>query len=162
MQERTVLDMTIDLEDFFAVKVNQIIDNVSGNEPAQWGMMNAHEMLEHLVFPLDFAISETPAVLLTPEDKLQRQRTFLHSEFGMPRDFKPPFLPSDKTVPLIHHDLNASKQLLKDRIEAFLQVINAHDFTDKMHPIFGRLTKHEWLLFQYKHFMHHFMQFGLV
>ena len=162
MQDRAILDMHVNLEDFFSIRISQVIDTVKGDEVAQWGLMNVQQMLEHLLFPLNFAITVNPIILVTPEDKLERQREFLVSEFGMPKNFKTPFLPKDKTVPLIKQDLQESKQLLKETIVQFLNVINASDFTTKLHPVFGQLDKQGWLTFQYKHFSHHFMQFGLL
>ena len=162
MQDRAILDMSIDLEDFFQTKIIHIIDHVKGDESANWGMMNVHQMLEHLVFPLNFAIIENPIILVTPEEKLPRQREFLMSIYGMPQNFKTPFLPVDKTVPLIYQNLEDSKTLLKETIVKFLKVINAPDFTTKLHPVFGQINKQQWLFFQYKHFSHHFMQFGLL
>lgn len=162
MQDRAILDLSIDLEDFFQTRVPQIIDNVKGDEPSKWGLMNVHQMLEHLVFPLNFAITETPMILVTPEEKLPRQREFLISIYGMPQNFKTPFLPADKTVPLIHQNLEDSKKMLKDTILKFLEIINVPGFTTKLHPVFGQLDKQQWLTFQYKHFSHHFMQFGLL
>lgn len=162
LQDRAILDMTIDLEDFFQVTIPKIIDDIKGDEPAIWGMMNVHQMLEHLLFPLNFATTTNPIILVTPEEKLQRQREFLISEFGMPRNFKTPFLPADKTVPLINQNLQDAKEMLKDTIQQFLAVVNVPGFTTKLHPVFGQLNKQEWLTFQYKHFSHHFMQFGLL
>lgn len=124
--------------------------------------MNVHQMLEHLIFPLNFAITEAPIILVTLEEKLPRQREFLISIYGMPKNFKTPFLPVDKTVPLICQNLEDSKKLLKDSVLKFLEVINALDFSTKLHPVFGQLDKQQWLTFQYKHFSHHFMQFGLL
>ena len=162
MQDRAILDMHINLEDFFSIRIPQVIDTVKGDEVAQWGLMNVQQMLEHLLFPLNFAITVNPIILVTPEDKLERQREFLVSEFGMPKNFKTPFLPKDKTVPLIKQDLQESKKLLKETLVQFLNVINASDFTTKLHPVFGQLDKQGWLTFQYKHFSHHFMQFSLL
>lgn len=162
MQDRTILDMTINLEDFLQTKIPTIIDTITGDEPANWGLMNVQQMLEHLVFPLNFAIAENPVTQVTPEDKLPRQREFLISEYGMPKNFKTPFLPIDKTVPLICKNLEDSKNLLKETIVKFLEVINASDFTTKLHPVFGQLDKQQWLVFQYKHFTHHFSQFSLL
>ncbi len=162
MQDRVILNMEIDLEDFFRTRVPQVIDGVSGEELAGWGLMNVHEMLEHLIFPLNFAITDVPMIQVTPEEKLPRQQEFLVSAYGMPKNFKIPFLPTDKTVPLIKQDLQESKQLLKDTLEQFFKVIDAPYFTTKLHPVFGQLDRQGWLTFQYKHFSHHFLQFGLL
>jgi len=162
MQERPVLDMNIPLEDFFRGRVPAIIDAVSGDESAQWGLMNVHEMLEHLLFPLNFALMDPEMITVTPEEKLPRQREFLISVYGMPKNFKTPLLPLDKTLPLAYPDLAEAKKVLKETILKFLEVIHAPDFQTKAHPVFGPLDKEQWLIFQYKHFSHHFMQFALL
>lgn len=162
MQDRAILDMQIDMEDFFRKKVVHIIDAVTGDEQAKWGMMNVQEMLEHLIFPLSFVTTDTPIIQLTPDEKLPRQREFLTSVYGLPQNFKMPLLPADKTVPLIQQNLQDSKELLKETILQFLTIINTPDFDTKLHLIFGQLDKKGWLTFQYKHFSHHFMQFGLI
>ena len=162
LEDRTIIDMSIDLEVFFQITIPKIIDDIKGDEPAIWGLMNVHQMLEHLLFPLNFAITENPIILVTPVEKLPRQREFLMSEFGMPKNFKTPFLPVDKTVPLIKKELQDSKNLLKETIQQFLKIINEPTFKTKLHPVFGEIDKQQWLTFQYKHFSHHFMQFGLL
>ena len=162
MQNRVILDMNIDLEDFFRSRVLQLIDDISGDEQPRWGMMSAHHMIEHLAFPLEFVLFNDKVQLIMPEEKLPRQLEFLHSEYGMLPNFKPPFLPKDETVPLKTANLKDAKEYLKQTISRFLETINAVDFTTLLHPIFGQLNKRQWLIFQYKHFMHHFMQFGLI
>ena len=47
MQDRAILDMHINLEDFFSIRIPQVIDTVKGDEVAQWGLMNVQQMLEH-------------------------------------------------------------------------------------------------------------------
>ncbi len=162
MQDRAIVDMNIDLEDFFQTKTVQVIEAITGDEQPLWGMMSIHHMLEHLVFPLEFVLFNEKVQLITPAEKLPRQREFLYSEYGMPVSSKPPFLPKDETVPLKTATLQEAKDQLKRTISQFLHTINKPDFTTLLHPLFGRLDKREWLIFQYKHFMHHFMQFGLV
>ena len=137
LEDRTIIDMSIDLEVFFQVTIPKIIDTG---------------------FP-EWLIE---SILVTPVEKLPRQREFLMSEFGMPKNFKTPFLPVDKTVPLIKKELQDSKNLLKETIQQFLKIINEPTFKTKLHPVFGEIDKQQWLTFQYKHFSHHFMQFGLL
>ncbi|MBK8353022.1 MAG: DUF1569 domain-containing protein [Saprospirales bacterium] len=51
---------------------------------------------------------------------------------------------------------------MKETIQQFLKIINEPTFKTKLHPVFGEIDKQQWLTFQYKHFSHHFMQFGLL
>jgi oxepin-CoA hydrolase/3-oxo-5,6-dehydrosuberyl-CoA semialdehyde dehydrogenase len=162
MQDRPLLDMTADKEHFFKVKVPQIINNIKGEEPALWGMMTVQHMIEHLMFPLQFVHMGANIQILTPPEKLDRQREFLMGPYGMPRNFKMPLLPADKLPKLIGENLESSKSLLFNALSGFLEVIYQQDFTTLPHPLFGYLNKEEWLTFQYKHFLHHFQQFGLV
>jgi oxepin-CoA hydrolase/3-oxo-5,6-dehydrosuberyl-CoA semialdehyde dehydrogenase len=161
MQDRPVLDMSVDKEYFFKVRVPEIIGNIRGDEPALWGMMSVQHMIEHLMFPLEFVHMGMTIQVLTPPEKLERQREFLMGTYGMPRNFKMPLLPADKLPKLMGEDLNASKALLINALQGFLKVINQQDFTSLPHPLFGYLNKEEWLTFQYKHFLHHFEQFGI-
>jgi hypothetical protein len=63
---------------------------------------------------------------------------------------------------LLFTSLEESKQYLKDAVSMFLKVIYQPDFTTKLNPFYGELDRKGWLTFQYKHFAHHFMQFGLL
>ena len=162
MKNRPILDMNVSMEDFLSVHVPNIIKKIIGNEKAQWGIMNVHEMVEHLIFPLNFVSMAPEMVIITPLDKIENQYLFLKSEFGMPKNFKFYLLPEDRTLPIIYPDLNEAKQKLNEAIEKFLNTINSPQFTKKTHPIFGKLNREEWLIFQYKHFTHHFTQFGLL
>ena len=161
-EDRVILDIGIDLEDFFIFKVPEIIDSIQGDEEAKWGLMNVHLMLEHLIFPLNFLLDAEEVPMITSEEKIPRYREFLLSEYGMMKNFKFPLLPKDDTVIQVSEKLSDAKENLKTTLARFLNKINAPDFTIHRHPIYGNLNKQEWLLFQYKHFSHHFLQFGLI
>lgn len=160
--DRPKVDMDIDLEDFFRSKVPQLIDSVNGEEQAQWGMMSVQHMLEHLVLPLSFAIGTLKVAIYTPEEKLPRQREFLHSAYALPKNFQAPFLKAGENPPLMCKSLEEAKALLKDTVVRFLDVVNDPAFATEAHPVFGLLDRQGWLVFQYKHFTHHFSQFGLL
>jgi hypothetical protein len=160
--DRPVVDLAVDREYFFRVTAPEIIDSITGGEQAQWGIMTAHHLLEHLVLPLQFVTGEFVPTLLIPEEKLERQRLFLFSEYGLPHNFKFPLLPADGLPELTTSSLADAKQRLKDHILRFLEIINSDNFSKMLHPIFGILDREGWLMFQYKHFCHHFTQFGLL
>ncbi len=162
MKNRLVLDMNVSMEDFLSIRVPKIIENIKGNEQAKWGIMNVHEMVEHLIFPLNFVSMNPEMIIITPLDKIKTQQLFLKSEFGMPKNFKFSLLPEDRTLPILYPDLNVAKQKLNEAIDKFLNTINSPQFSKKTHPIFGKLNREEWLIFQYKHFIHHFEQFGMI
>ena len=161
MTERPILDIPEDIEAYFREEVIATIYNISGTEEALWGYMTIHHALEHLVMPINFTLGILPMSIFTPADELERNRTFLFSEYGLMRNFKFPLLPTDAPPPLMTKSLEEAKSLLVGKIEDFLNKINEPHFSDAIHPIFGVLDKAGWLQFQYKHFAHHFSQFGL-
>lgn len=160
--DRPILNINIDFENYFKNDVPSIIDNISGNEQAKWGLMTVHHMLEHIALVLTFPLGRLNIPLFTPEDKLEKNKAFLMSAYGMMQGFKFPLLPTDKAPDLSTQNIEEAKQLVKETITAFLEKINEATFVTSQHPIFGQLNKQEWLLFQYKHFTHHFTQFGLI
>jgi oxepin-CoA hydrolase/3-oxo-5,6-dehydrosuberyl-CoA semialdehyde dehydrogenase len=160
--ERPILNINIDLEAYFKHDVLNIINHISGNEQANWGLMTPHHVLEHLALVLTFPLEKIKIQLITPEDKLEKNRQFLLSEYGMMQGFKFPLLPKDKAPELMTKNIEEAKIILKETIQAFLEKINDPNFKTALHPIFGQLNKNEWLIFQFKHFTHHFMQLGLV
>ncbi len=162
MTERPLLHIPEDIEAYFRCEVKAIIENVKGDEKALWGYMTIHHALEHLVMPINFALGIFPMQVLTPADKLERNRDFLFSDYGLMRNFKFPLLPKDAPPPLMTGSLAEAKEMLNSKIDEFLAKINESDFTTAIHPIFGILDKEGWLQFQYKHFVHHLSQFGLV
>lgn len=162
MEDRPILDMSVDFEAFLKVRAREIIGAVRGDETPLWGMMTIHHMLEHLVFPLNFATGVIQAPIFTPEEKLPKNREFLHSPYGLMRGFKMPLLPKDENPPLMTDSLEAAKALLFQTMDRFQENVDAPGFDGADHPIFGRLDRKQWYIFQYKHFMHHFAQFGLV
>jgi oxepin-CoA hydrolase/3-oxo-5,6-dehydrosuberyl-CoA semialdehyde dehydrogenase len=160
--EKTILQIPQDLTAYFRLEVPAILDRITGEEQALWGIMTPHHMLEHLELVLQFATGKLTTTCITPEEQLPKFRAFLLSDYGLRRDLKPPFLPEKDTLPLKTDSLHAAKQLLLQTTEEFLQTIHHPDFRQATHPFFCELNTHEWLTFQYKHFTHHFMQFGLV
>lgn len=87
---------------------------------------------------------------------------FLYSPKALAQGFKFPLLPPDETIPLETASLEEAKDLLNSYILRFLDVLDGEGFDPVPHPIFGPLDREGWLLFQYKHFCHHFSQFGLL
>jgi oxepin-CoA hydrolase / 3-oxo-5,6-dehydrosuberyl-CoA semialdehyde dehydrogenase len=162
LEDRPLIDMSVDQHAFFKVRVPEIINGLTGEEQPEWGMLTAQHMVEHLIFPLQFATGELKVGNVVPPEKQARQREFLMGPYGMPKNFKMPLLPADSLAPLIGKTLQESKDLLLQKVQAFLDRIDDPAFETELHPIFGDLDKAGWLAFQYKHFYHHFTQFGLL
>jgi hypothetical protein len=151
------------LEFFLYDTASELIAPFAEDRKGLWGTMNATQMLEHL----SLAVKASNGLLTapSPDDPVRAEkvkRIALLSERPMPKDFNNPVLTlvprSDTTIP--HEE---AKKMLQENIRLF-----RHSFEEggpsltHMHNIFGPLNYHEWLFFHYKHFHHHFAQFGIV
>jgi hypothetical protein len=142
--------------------VYKILSNLKPETPAQWGIMTAQHMIEHLLLPLEFSRGKFEVPLVTPIDKVEKvKRIMLMGDSPLKRDFAAPFLGSGLQA-LKYANLEEAKEALVLEITTFLAFWELNNGATFTHPIFGILNKEEWYWFHRKHFTHHFSQFGLV
>lgn len=162
MADNPILDLTTDKYLFFKNTVPEILLKIDGNELPIWGLMSAQHMIEHLILPLKIGKRELDFGILTPLDKLPKQKAFLMSPLGLPKNFPFPGYAEGYIPPFVYKDLQEAKKNLLIEISKFMEFISEEKNQKGNHPFFGSLDKEEWILFQYKHFVHHFMQFGIL
>lgn len=139
----------------------ELLSRLEPNTPAHWGTMTAQHMVEHLILPLQIGRGVFKVEVVTPEAKVGRvKQLMLLGEAPLKKGFAAPFLP-EGLLPLQFENLTLAIEALKKETEAFLLFLETYSDSSSTHPVFGPLNKEEWLLFQSKHFTHHFSQFGL-
>jgi len=124
----------------------------------KWGRMSAHQMVCHLTDSFRFAIGQKPAseassiltrtivkwiALYTPMQWPAGTKT--RPEVDQERGGTPPA------------DFTADVAQLEHIVE--LVTANAREFVPR-HPIFGAMSKSDWLRWSYLHMDHHLRQFG--
>jgi len=130
--------------------------------PAQFGSMNAQQMIEHVSLIYDYVLSNNKVNVLTPEDKIEKvKRAFLWSEGGFKRGITNEFTKS-LSFECKLDDLTKAIDEFEKRHLLVANAINQNTIIDKTHPVFGLLNTEEWTQFFTKHTWHHFNQFGLV
>lgn len=151
-----------ELEDFLSKTSFILLKDLAPGAAGLWGQMNAQQMIEHLTLAVEVSSGKHDMQLHTEKEKVEKIKAImLVSDRPMPKEFKNPALP---LVPLDvkHKDIEDAKQALKQSLELFMHYFKNEVETKRMHNIFGELNYQEWLWFHYKHFIHHFVQFGLV
>jgi oxepin-CoA hydrolase/3-oxo-5,6-dehydrosuberyl-CoA semialdehyde dehydrogenase len=125
-----------------------------------WGNFSAQRMVEHLNDGLRMSMGEITFPLEVPEEKLPKNKLFLHSENPFPKDLSVNFVKPE--TKLRNEELELAIDELTEsilRFEAFYEdEPNAHF----QHPHFGNLNHGDWTQLHRKHFHHHFLQFGLL
>lgn len=139
---------------------DQLIDRIQqiqGNEVADWGKMNLYQMLRHNTYWNGWILGT---------DKHGYKQEFMGKIFGkialnrMIRDEKP----FDKNVPTskafkvqeTQGDLESERTLWINMLKEY----ETYDNPDFVHDFFGKMTREEIGILVYKHTDHHLRQFG--
>lgn len=129
---------------------------------AEWGLMDMHNMVEHVALTLQMSIGEHKTELLNSEEQAAKlKRIMVHSSRPMPKGIKTSMLPKDKTLPYINESFNKAIRFLELSLLKFNKTLDESPEVEHMHPTMGLLNMKEWQMLHRKHFTHHFEQFGL-
>ena len=147
---------------FIKEEIPALLQNLTSETTAKWGIMNAQNMVEHLGLLFYVSTGKPNVRISTPADRLERLLAFLMSEKTFQRNFKAVDLPSNTTVPLKYKDLASAQEKLMQQIHAFYAAFQNDAEKKVAHPVFGMLNLAQWEQFHRKHTQHHFRQFGLL
>ncbi len=152
--------------DFLREGVYTTLARLSPETPAQWGMMNAQQMVEHLRMPLFLSCGFAEIKPLFEADKLARnyQATIVEKR-QIPRNikFKDGFIAEPQ--PLEYGSLGEAIEGVREAIGAFFERFSEEEDQKNLrilHPVLGMLSYQDWLYFHCKHIWHHSIQFGLL
>lgn len=131
------------------------IDRVSSGAKAQWGKMNAEQMLAHLVESMRMGIGE-----IAPRSKKLPIRYFPLKQLIV---YFLPFPKSAPTAPELLPKETGTIDRGKSELARLLRLFaeRAHQTEWPEHPAFGKLTKRAWGVLTYRHCDHHLRQFGV-
>lgn len=149
------------LENWFEVEMPQILDRLHPETQPDWGRMNATQMLDHLTdaFKLSMAEYELPSD--TIHEKSEKYKNIgLLSDRPLPKGFDNPIL--KMLFKTSEPEFENAIQGLINQYAAFKLFFETNPQSLTPHNMFGRLKYHEWLVFHYKHAVHHFAQFNLI
>lgn len=148
-------------------QVAELALNLKENTHAEWGIMNASHMIEHLAMAVKISNGTLPlkqAVVwdtLTDQQKSDRRKRLL-SDTLFERNVKNPTLPTSEPPKLRKASFEESLEWFLNEINTFNTFWEANEDATFFHPSFGPLNKSDWEQFQKKHIYHHFKQFSLV
>jgi oxepin-CoA hydrolase/3-oxo-5,6-dehydrosuberyl-CoA semialdehyde dehydrogenase len=153
---------TQELEQFIDIDFRNWLSSLTPESVALWGKMDAQQMVEHLIIAVNVSNGKQLITLATPIEKVEKvKKIALLSDRPLQREFKNVALPTDP-IPHEYADLQAAKQGLIEAVQAFKNHFETEAEKTQLHNIFGELNYQEWMWFHYKHFIHHFSQFGII
>jgi oxepin-CoA hydrolase/3-oxo-5,6-dehydrosuberyl-CoA semialdehyde dehydrogenase len=126
-----------------------------------FGKMTAQHMVEHLIITMKLSIGKIKYPEFSPSERaLNAKQILLFSDLEMPMGMTPP---NDTGIlnPLKYPNLEKSNEALINAWNEYLSYFENNKEEKHVHPRFGYLDYDEWNRFHFKHFMHHFKQFGI-
>jgi oxepin-CoA hydrolase/3-oxo-5,6-dehydrosuberyl-CoA semialdehyde dehydrogenase len=138
-----------------------LIDAIQEDTKPLWGKMGPQHMLEHLSGINYLALGKMPVKLEIAEEKVPKALLWLDSDKMFRRNIRMEALP-EEPAPLRFVSLEEAKAKPKATIDRFKAHYDAHPGFEAWHPAFGDLDRGRWEQFLYKHYRHHFGQFGLI
>ena len=143
--------------------IDDYLTKLTLSHKAQWGLMTAQHMVEHIEKTLRFASGEIHDFeIATSEAHLPKWREMIFSYKPMPQLFKHLLMKQDALEDLSHPDLQSAKQKLLEAFDTYEQYFKENPDARTKHITFGWMDKFEWDLMNTKHLNHHFKQFGIL
>lgn len=145
---------------------NILFEKLSGLQPdakANWGLMNAQQMVEHLAFIFGASAGKVKTTLLIPEEFLPKAIAFLWSDKEFRENTKAPEGLVPETPPALQHpNMQQAVAALQTEVDYFIHYFFSNSGIKVLHPSFGELDYEGWLQLHQKHVTHHLKQFGLL
>lgn len=131
------------------------LGRLTADAQAQWGRMNAAQMLAHCVASMKMPTGEVPlkAGFMSFLGRLLKKSVLGEKPFARNAPTDKAFLVSNE------RDFQVELSHLLESIQTLSQgpaVITVHT-----HPFFGPMTDEDWGVLLFKHLDHHFRQFGV-
>ena len=148
-------------ESFLKTEFIPLLKKLKADDKGKWGVMNAHQMAEHLIDAVKNANGKLSLPILNEGETLEKYRAFLLSENPMREDTKNPLMPE---IPAAVRSANitAAINLLQQELDHFFEVYDQNPHLELNNPFFGKLNYSMQIQLLHKHGMHHLKQFNLV
>ena len=138
-----------------------LLKTLPANAKGEWGLMNAQQMVEHLIDSVQVGNGKKVYACITPEDRLPAVKAFMLSEKPFKQNSRNALV-SEIPPPVHYPSMEAAIKVLETEMQDFVTFFKNDPGKILLNPIFGDLNYEEWLYLFYKHAHHHLRQFGLV
>lgn len=142
--------------------VPEALEKLTIDTKAEWGKMKPQDMVEHLeVALLSSAIVKNSAPAPPNSAQAPFKETLIYTDTEMARNVQNPLLQYG-LPPHKYSDLETAKAKLVEKMGLFFRSFENKENAISLNIFLGDLNFDEWKVFHYKHFKHHFTQFGLL
>jgi len=164
MTEKEVYDYT-DKEKqahFFETILPASLNKLKEGFVPVWGKMSAQQMVEHLGGSYYLTMGKVPLKAAVPQEQFESAKRIVLSNKDMPRNIPIPGLTNKPSKPLRFDNLELAKEKLMHALQQAIDMVATDPNHTANHPYGGPMNGEEWMVFMYKHSVHHLRQFGLI
>lgn len=148
-------------EEFLKNDFIPLLGKLNADDKAEWGIMNAQQMVEHFADAVKNASGKLILPMLNEGERLQKSRDFLMSEEPFKQNINNPLIPKEG-IPHRQPDLQSAINKLQKELNYFFEVFEKTHGLQTGNAFFGQLDYNMNVQLLYKHALHHLGQFGLV
>ncbi|MCP4442429.1 MAG: DinB family protein [Aureispira sp.] len=156
--------MSVDnnLLNFIKTEIPQLLNQLQADTPAQWGVMSAQHMVEHLGGSFLLGTGRFPVKPMYNEEKTQRSYDYIiKARQPFMKGVKINMVPVEP-APYRFASLEEAKEKLLNAVQQFFDYFEQNPDAKLPHPAFGSLDYADFIVFEAQHAKHHFLQFGLI
>jgi hypothetical protein len=131
------------------------LKNIESEMLPKWGKMNAAQMINHCQGPLKMAVNKP--------DMTMKSNWFIKVLFKKMMYNSKPYKKNVPTPVKFRSTGGFNFQKEKVNLQKWMGELweDRNNENRTPHPVFGRFTKEQWGIMQWKHLNHHFKQFGV-
>ncbi len=135
--------------------LQQRLDKITPDSQAQWGKMNAAQMINHCQEPIKIAVNKS--------DVTMKSNWLIKVLFKKMMYSPKPFKKNTPTPPQFRSTGDFDFQKEKGELKQWMTELweDRNNENRIPHPVFGKFTEEQWGIIQWKHLNHHFEQFGV-
>lgn len=137
-----------------------LLRKLDSNAKGKWGLMNAQQMVEHLVLSVKNANGKLKLPPVNEGERLEKFRTFLFSDSQFRENTRNPLI--GDPLPLHFASMEIAINKLQSELQYLVDTFEQDPGLTTLNPIFGQLDFEGNVQLLHKHALHHLRQFGLV
>ena len=142
-------------------KLAPLYKDLTAGHQAKWGLMNAHQMVEHLTLVFIYSTGKFK-VSFKGDAAAAKQLWKPFVAAANPWKTVFPSFPGGHPKPPRNETIEASKQALKKAFIRYEHYCKENPEAITPHGFLGNITTAQWLLVHAKHIDHHLSQFGVI
>lgn len=157
------MEQLLSKNDFTARNVEAFLSHLKETDRPLWGIMTPQHAVEHLTVSLKASVGKTKPLILVNQATAEKNKNALIADDRLwPQGLKNALLPSGRLFDLKYTTFGEAREKLIYAVYEFETYYSRNPNASHSNPFLGYLSYEEWKQFHFKHFRHHFIQFGLL